>query len=262
MYDEKTIFLFAWFFFMATRGRPAKSFDDNELSRIISFAERRQFRTKAQQQLCDAENSRIITRHHVAADSELLALIKTVSRQRIAYRKNIELYKIIQHKATTTVPLTHLEKEILGYDLTDRDGFFNCHKALTTYAKLEKIAKSEIERAESMKRQEAIKNTQEQQTDGQRKRKENERRKYFLGGVVLKYSQFLKDNYLFGPNDSEEAILHHLLEDFIVCNYLSDVTSGNEEKASNVRKSIKNIRSELIEKIKNIAEDIENDKRR
>ena len=34
---------------------------------------------------------------------------------------------------------------------------FNCQKALTTYAKLEKIAKSEIERAESQKRQEAIK---------------------------------------------------------------------------------------------------------
>jgi hypothetical protein len=48
---------------------------------------------------------------------------------------------------------------------------FNCQKALTTYAKLEKIAKSEIERAESQKRQEAIKKTLEQQTDGQKRRK-------------------------------------------------------------------------------------------
>ena len=46
---------------MATRGRPAKSFDDSELSRIIDFAKRRQFRTKAQQELYDAENSRVIT---------------------------------------------------------------------------------------------------------------------------------------------------------------------------------------------------------
>jgi len=246
---------------MATRGRPAKSFDDSELSRIIDFAKRRQFRTKAQQELCDAEDSRIIVSQIVAADTELLTLVKTVSRQRIAYRKNTELYKIIQHKATTTVPLTNLEKEILGYNLDDRDGFFNCQNALTTYAKLEKIAKSEIERAESQKRQEAIKKTQEQQTDGQKRRKEHERRKYFLGGVVLKYSQFLKDNYLFGPQDSEEAILQQLLEDFIVCNYLSDVTNGNEDKAANVRKVIKNNRSELIEKTRNIAKDIENDKR-
>ena len=262
MYDAKTIFFLALVFFMATRGRPAKSFDDSELSRIINFAKRRQFRTKAQQELYDAENSRVITALHVAADAELLTLVKTVSRQRIAYRKNTELYKIIQHKSTTTIPLTHLEKEILGYDLTDRDGFFDCQNALTTYAKLEKIAKSEIERAESQKRQEAIKKTLEQQTDGQKRRKENERRKYFLGGVVLKYSQFLKDNYLFGPQDSEEAILQHLLEDFIVCNYLSDVTNDDENKANNVRNSIKNKRSEIIEKIRNLSKDIEHDKRR
>ena len=157
-------------------------------------------------------------------------------------------YTIIQHKSTTTVSLTHLEKEILGYDWKDRDGFFNCQNALTTYAKLEKIAKSEIERAESQKRQEAIKKTLEQQTDGQKRRKENERRKYFLGGVVLKYADLLKNNYLFGPEDSEEAILQHLLEDFIVCNYLSDATNSDERKANNVRNSIKNNRSEIIEK--------------
>jgi hypothetical protein len=248
--------------FMATRGRPARIFYDSDLGKIVRFAMRMEFRTKARQKLCDAENHSPITTSHMAVDNELLTLVKTVDRERTTYRRNAELYKIIQHKATTTVPLTHLEKEILGYDWKDRDGFFNCQKALTTYAKLEKIAKSEIERAQSQKRQEAIKKTQEQQTDGQRKRKENERKKYFLGGVVLKYSQFLKDNYLFGPQDTEEAILHHLLEDFIVCNYLSDATNSDERKANNVRNSIKNNRSEIIEKIRNIAKEIENDKRK
>jgi hypothetical protein len=71
----------------------------------------------------------------------------------------------------------------------------------------------------------------------------------------------LKDNYLFGPQDSEEAILQHLLEDFIVCNYLSDVTNDDENKANNVRNSIKNKRSEIIEKIRNLSKDIEHDKR-
>ena len=52
-----------------------------------------------------------------------MKLFKTVDRQRNVHEQNVELYKIIQHKATTTVQLTHLEKEILGYDLTDRDGF-------------------------------------------------------------------------------------------------------------------------------------------
>lgn len=247
---------------MATRGRPARIFYDSDLGKIVRFAMRMEFRTKAQQKLCDAENHSPITTSHMAVDNELLTLVKTVDRERTTYRRNAELYKIIQHKATTTVPLTALEKEILGYDWKDRDGFFNCQKALTTYAKLEKIAKSEIERAQSQKRQEAIKKTQEQQTDGQKRRKENERRKYFLGGVVLKYSQFLKEHYLFGPEDSEESILHHLLEDFIVCNYLSDATNSDERKANNVRNSIKNNRSEIIEKIRNIAKEIEDDKRK
>lgn len=247
---------------MATRGRPAKTFDDSDLARVIRSAINKDFRTKAQQKLCDIENSRMLGIDDIYADDELLTLVKAVERQRIVYKKNAELYKIIQHKSTTTIPLTSLEKEILGYDWKDRDGFFNCQKALTTYAKLEKIAKSEIERAQSQKRQEAIKKTQEQQTDGQKRRKENERRKYFLGGVVLKYAEFLKDNYLFGPEDSEESILHHLLEDFIVCNYLSDATNSDERKANNVRNSIKNNRSEIIEKIRNIAKEIENDKRK
>ena len=72
----------------------------------------------------------------------------------------------------------------------------------------------------------------------------------------------MKDNYLFSPHASEEEILQHLLEDFIVCNYLSDVTNDDENKADNVRKSIKNKHSEIIEKIRNVSKDIENDKRR
>ena len=250
----------------AKRGRPTKVFTETELSEILGFVQHISFRTKAQQQLHEM-NMSCLSEHHRTLDmsdltAELSDLLKTVNRQKQAYLKNTELYKIIHHKSTTAIPLTQLEKEILGYDWKDRDGFFNCQKALTTYAKLEKIAKSEIERAESQKRQEAIKKTQEQQTDGQKRRKENERRKYFLGGVVLKYSQFLKDNYLFGPQDTEEAILHHLLEDFIVCNYLSDVTNDDENKAKNVRNSIKNNHSEIIEKIRNMAQDIENDKRK
>ena len=87
-----------------------------------------------------------------------------------------------------------------------------------------KITQSEIKRIDNKVRNERIQKVRKEQTNEQKRRKENERRKYFIGGVVLKYSKFLKDNYLFGPEDSEESILQHLLEDFIVCNYLSDVT--------------------------------------
>ena len=49
--------------------------------------------------------------YELDTNAELMKLFKTVYRQREIYEKNIELYKIIQHKSTTTIPLTHLEKK-------------------------------------------------------------------------------------------------------------------------------------------------------
>ena len=173
-----------------------------------------------------------------------------------------ELKKWLYAPGSLTQQLTDLETEILSYDLSKRDDFFNCHKTLNTYIRLEKITQSEIKRIDNKVRKERIKKVRKEQTDEQKRRKENERRKYFLGGVVLKYSKFLKDNYLFSSEDTEEAILQHLLEDFIVCNYLSDVTNDDENKAANVKKVIKNNHSEIIQKIRNMSNEIENDKRR
>ena len=146
-------------FFMAIRGRPAKVVTIQQFNKVLGFLNGLEFKTKAQEKFWEIDQNKAINFTDLSADIELMKLFKTVDRQRNAYEQNVELYKIIQHKSTTTVSLTHLEKEILGYDWKDRDGFFNCQNALTTYAKLEKIAKSEIERAESQKRQEAIKDT-------------------------------------------------------------------------------------------------------
>ena len=193
------------------------------------------------------------------SDDEI-KLIKSNLREMNVHKKRIETLEIIRFKTKTTQQLSDLETEILSYDLCKRDDFFNCQRALNTYIRLQKITQSEIKRIDHKVRNERIQKVR--QTDAQKRRKENERRKYFLGGVVLKYSQFLKDNYLFGPEDSEESILRHLLEDFIVCNYLSDVTNNNEDKAATVRKVIKNNHSERIEKIRNMSNEIENDKRK
>lgn len=242
-------------FFMANRGRPKKEITKADLDKL-SMITGIPFHTKKQKEYLEIRHKRS------DFTIEEVALIKENIRQQNSYESKMDLLDLIRHKSKTSMKLTALEQEILGYDFSDQDGFFNCLNALTTYSKIEKIAKSEIERAESKTRQEAIKKTLKQQTDGQMRRKENERRKYFLGGVVLKYAQFLKEHYLFGSEDTEEAILQHLLEDFIVCNYLSFVTNDNEDKAANVRKVIKNNHSEIIEKIRNVAREIENDKRR
>ena len=122
------------------------------------------------------------------------------------HKKRIETLEIIRFKTKTTQQLSDLETEILSYDLCKRDDFFNCHKALNTYIRLEKITQSEIKRIDHKVRNERIQKVRKEQTEGQKRRKENERRKYFLGGVILKYSQFLKDNYLFSSEDTLDEL--------------------------------------------------------
>lgn len=246
---------------MAKRGRPSKSFDDYELTKIIEFATRMTFRTKAQQELYEVEHSRIITSVHILADQELLALIKTVNRQRNIYRKNTELFKLIQYKATTNVSLTALEKEILAYDLKDRDGFFSCHRALNTYQKLEKITKSEIERKQSEQWQEKIKKGKENQSDAQKKRIAENKRKYFLGGVLQKYVAFLKVHHLV-DDVSDEEVLTALAENTVISQFLSDVTDADENRALNVRNRIKSKHADLLNALNGVAQEVAQDKRK
>ena len=237
------------------RGRPTIQVTSTDLDELNNFIDSLLFLSKQQERFNQISNKTDFS------DDEI-KLIKSNLREMKVHKKRIETLEIIRFKTKTTQQLSDLETEILSYDLCKRDDFFNCHKALNTYIRLQKITQSEIKRIDHKVRNERIQKVRKEQTDVQKRRKENERRKYFLGGVVLKYSQFLKDNYLFSSEDTEEAILQHLLEDFIVCNYLSDVTNNNEDKAANVRKVIKNNHSEIIEKIRNMSNEIENDKRR
>ena len=242
-------------FGMKKRGRPTIQVTSTDLDELNNFIDSLLFLSKQQERFNQISNKTDFS------DDEI-KLIKSNLRE-MKVHKNVQKLEIIRFKTKTTQELTDLEKEILSYDLSKRrDDFFNCHKALNTYIRLQKITQSEIKRIDHKVRNERIQKVRKEQTEAQKQRTAENRNKYFLGGVVLKYSKFLKDNYLFSSEDTEEAILQHLLEDFIVCNYLSDVTNNNEDKAANVRKVIKNNHSEIIEKIRNMSNEIENDKRR
>lgn len=217
----------------AKRGRPAKVFTETELKQILGFVQHISFRTKAQQQLHEMNMSCLSEHHRILDISDLTAelsdLLKTVNRQKQAYLKNTELYKIIQHKSTTKIPLTELEKEILGYDQTDRDGFFNTQHALNTYKKLEKIARSEIQRIENKSRQQALKATLEMQTESQKRRKEESREKYWLGGVIQKYEKFLKKYDIYAENLSAKQVLDTLVLDAIELHSILSAKNFDEQ---------------------------------
>lgn len=236
----------------AKRGRPAKVFTETELKQILGFVQHISFRTKAQQQLHEMNMSCLSEHHRILDISDLTAelsdLLKTVNRQKQAYLKNTELYKIIQHKSTTKIPLTELEKEILGYDQTDRDGFFNTQHALNTYKKLEKIARSEIQRIENKSRQQALKATLEMQTESQKRRKEESREKYWLGGVIQKYEKFLKESGVYSNNLSVEDVLDQLVKDAIQMHAI--FSSNNYEQEV------------YLQEFDRLRDEIHNDKRR
>ena len=217
----------------AKRGRPAKVFTNTEFRQILGFVQNVSFRTKAQQQLYEMNYSYLSEHHRILDISdltpELADLLKIVNRQKDAYLKNIELYKIIEHKSTTTIALTQLEKEILGYNIIEQDGFFNCQNALITYKKLQKITQNEIKRVESEIRTQALKTTLEMQTESQKRRKENERQKYWLGGVVQKYEKFLKESGVYTDDLSVEQVLDYLVQDAIQMHTILSSNNFDEE---------------------------------
>jgi hypothetical protein len=240
---------------MAKRGRPAVEIGPKQFLNIVSFLKGISFYTKAQAAFLNDLRCNL-------SDPDKLALVKTNLRQMKGHREREDFYKIIQHKATTNIVLTALEKEILAYDLKDRDGFFSCHRALNTYQKLDKITQTEIERKQSQHWQEKIKKGQDNQSEAQKKRMADNRRKYFLGGVLQKYVSFLKENDLFAVDVSEEQVLTGLIEETIVSKFLSDVTGGDEVRAASVKKSIQAKHPMLMNALSLMAEAVVLDKRK
>ena len=78
----------------------------------------------------------------------------------------------------------------------------------------------------------------------------------------MKYVDFLRENHLYSVNESEESILKSLIEDSIICAYLSDVTGGDPRKANDVKDNIKSKHSDIIEKLIAMSKEIETDRRR
>lgn len=240
---------------MAKRGRPAVKVDAKEYIQLRKFLNSIAFYTKKQAEFLGNKEFNL-------DDPNKVALIKSNLREMKAHQKREDFYKIIWHKANTSIVLTELEKEILAYDLKDRDGFFSCHRALNTYQKLDKITKTEIERKQSEQWQEKIKQGQDNQSDAQKKRLADNRRKYFLGGVLQKYVSFLKENDLSAVDASEEKVLTALMEDTIMCKFLSDVTGGDEVRAASVKKSIQAKHADLMNALSLMAQQVVLDKRK
>lgn len=169
---------------MKKRGRPKIDVTDTDLVELNNFIDSLRFMNKQQ------EKFDLISNKTDFSDDEI-KLIKSNLREMKVHKKRIETLEIIRFKTKTNQQLTDLEKEILIYDLSKRDDFFNCHKALNTYIRLEKITQSEIKRIDHKVRNERIQKVRKEQTEAQKQRTAENRHKYFIGGTVSRLKQML-----------------------------------------------------------------------
>ena len=171
------------------RGRPKIDVTDTDLVELNNFIDSLRFMNKQQ------EKFDLISNKTDFSDDEI-KLIKSNLREMKVHKKRIETLEIIRFKTKTNQQLTDLEKEILIYDLSKRDDFFNCHKALNTYIRLEKITQSEIKRIDHKVRNERIQKVRKEQTEAQKQRTAENRNKYFLGASVLRLKQIFKQDHV------------------------------------------------------------------
>ena len=169
---------------MKKRGRPQIELNYHDIEKLTGFMSSLNFLTKQQ------ERFKTIS-EQMSFNEDEQKLIKSNLREMSAHQKRIETLEIIKFKTKTTQPLTDLEKEILSYDISKRDDFFNCHKALNTYIRLEKITHNEIKRIDQKVRSERIQKVRQEQTETQKQRTAENRHKYFIGGTVSRLKQML-----------------------------------------------------------------------
>lgn len=163
---------------MKKLGRPEIELTPKDITDLNSFIDNLHFLNKQQ------ERYKQISLNTQFNDDEK-KLIKSNLREMKAHQKRIDTFKIIDFKSSTNQTLTNLEAEILAYDWSIRDDFFNLQKALNTYIKLEKITHNEIKRIDQKERQKRINTVRSQQTESQKQRTAENRRKYFIGASLL-----------------------------------------------------------------------------
>lgn len=232
---------------MKKRGRPQIELNFHDVEKLNGFISSLIFLTKQQERFKKISEQ-------MSFNEDEQKLIKSNLREMNAHQKRIETLEIIKFKTKTTQQLSELEKEILSYDLSKRDDFFNCQKALNTYIRLEKITHNEIKRIDQQERQKRINAVRSEQTEAQKQRTAENRNKYFLGASVLRLKQIFNFNHM---DDIE--FLNWLAMSALMWKGANENFNLQQDKYFSVIKT--SIQTEITELI-NFSEQVKNDSRK
>lgn len=167
---------------MATRGRPAKVFSTADFDHLRIFLQQLPYLKKVQEK---ARN--LLQNQTDNFDDQQLKIIKLADREKTLFLKRQTLLEQIKIKEKNQQKLLGNEVEILklANQQQDRDTYFRLDRALESYQKIQKAVQDDRIRFENERRREVLNKSRKPLTEAQKRRNEENRRKYELGGAVF-----------------------------------------------------------------------------
>lgn len=167
---------------MPKRGRPAKVFSATDFENLRTFLQQLPFLKKAQEKALN-----LLQNSSENFDDQQFKILKFADREKILYQQKQTLLEQIKIKQKNQQKLLQNEAEILALSALDLDQetFFRLDRALESYQKIQKAVLDDRIRLENERRREILQKTGKAITEAQKKRNEENRRKYEIGGAVL-----------------------------------------------------------------------------
>lgn len=167
---------------MAQRGRPAKVLSSSDLSELLLFIRSLPFRKKNQENALD-----LLQRAEQDFDEAEMKVLKLADREKSLHQQRQTLLEQIKLKEKNQQKLLDNEVEILELEIKkhERDYFFRLDRALESYMKIHKALLNDQIRLENERRRDVLKKSGKSISEAKKKRSEQNKRKYELGGAVL-----------------------------------------------------------------------------
>ena len=167
---------------MPKRGRPAKVFSATDFENLRTFLQQLPFLKKAQEKALN-----LLQNSSENFDDQQFKILKIANREIILYQQKQTFLEQIKIKQKNQQKLLQNEAEILDLSALDLDQetFFRLDRALESYQKIQKAVLDDRIRLENERRREILQKTGKAITEAQKKRNEENRRKYEIGGAVL-----------------------------------------------------------------------------
>ncbi|XP_017797046.1 PREDICTED: uncharacterized protein LOC108578264 [Habropoda laboriosa] len=143
-----------------------------------------------------------------------MKVLKSADREKLLFQQRQGLLEQIKLKEKNQQKLLENEVEILALEKNkqEREDFFRLDRALESYMKIQKAVLNDRIRLENERRRDVLKKTGKSTSEAQKKRNEENRRKYELGGAINNMQDIIvKDNALINASYNLDLVEQRLI---------------------------------------------------